>query len=297
MDAIRYLDASEELRSALSGVSVLYTDLDGTLVAPGGSVLADAEGAPSAITAEAIVALNAAGLTVVPVSGREDEQLWELARLLGWDAYIAEAGAIIVRGLGLDNEVTFNTGEWPSDLVGPGQPSPYERIDASGAFEMLAAAFPGRIEAYGAGPVTRKATHLLRGCLDVAEAQAVLARIEPPIDIVDNGALRWRGALACGDATPHAYHLVPRGVSKRGAIELDLASRGLTCAQAAIIGDAPSDLGAAPAVAVAALVENALGEPGIAEALAAHPNAAVVRGARGKGWAEFARLWLDARGA
>ncbi len=51
---------------------------------PGGSVVADAAGAPSAATVEAIVALNRAGLTVVPVSGRTRLQLTEVVRLLGW---------------------------------------------------------------------------------------------------------------------------------------------------------------------------------------------------------------------
>ena len=41
---------------ALSRVEVLYTDLDGTLLGPGGSLLVDGDGAPSAATAEAIVA-------------------------------------------------------------------------------------------------------------------------------------------------------------------------------------------------------------------------------------------------
>jgi len=83
---------------ALSKVEILYTDLDGTLLAPGGCALADAQGTPSTGLAEAIVALNSAGLTVVPISGREVDQLFELTRLLGWRDYIAEAGAIIVHG-------------------------------------------------------------------------------------------------------------------------------------------------------------------------------------------------------
>ncbi|MRR13431.1 hypothetical protein EG835_13480, partial [bacterium] len=63
--SVPYLDEHPRAAELLAGASVLYTDLDGTLVARGGSVLTDAGGAPSTVVAEAIVALSRAGLTVV----------------------------------------------------------------------------------------------------------------------------------------------------------------------------------------------------------------------------------------
>lgn len=295
MSDVPLLTISRPALDALSKVRVLYTDLDGTLVAHGGCVLADADGQPSTAVAEAIVELNRAGLTVVPVSGRERDQLFELTRLLGWRDFIAEAGAVLVSGDGRRGDATYNNGVWePSALQGR---TPYEVIRDSGAVERLMEAFPGAIEPYSIPERPRESTHLLRGCIDADAARALLADIEPPIELVDNGALRGRGSLTC-EGTPHAFHLVPAGVSKAQAIAADLAARGLTAEQAAAIGDAATDIEMADSVGVMVLVANAFESPGVIAKLAEKPRANVWRtaGSRGDGWAEFARAWAKARG-
>lgn len=280
---------------ALGQVRVLYTDLDGTLLAPGGSVLANAAGEPSTEVAEAIVALNQAGLEVVPVSGRSRLQLRELTQLLGWRDYIAEAGGIIVHGTGLDATVRIDTGVWPDDLLPEGK-TPWDAIQEAGAFEALQAAFPGRIEQYAPWQIRREVSLLLRGCLDLDAGQAVLDAFELPMDLVDNGMLRSYGTLTCRDMPPHAYHVVPKGVSKTRAIELDLAWRGLSRDQAAAIGDSATDLAMADAVGVMVLVANAFGSGGVRNGLARTPRENVwrTREERTDGWAEFAREWLAA---
>jgi hypothetical protein len=282
---------------ALSGVEVLYTDLDGTLLARGGCVLADAEGAPSVAVAEAIVGANRAGLTIVPISGRGRIQLIEVVRLLGWRDFIAEAGAIIVHGVGVDSEVIYNYAEWPDALLREGH-TPYELIARSGAVEALQRAFPGKFEYHTPWHLDREATHLLRGCIDSAVAEAVLEGLEPPIGLLDNGMVRTAGSLSCDEGMmPHAYHLVPKGVSKAQAIALDLESRGLSAHQAAAIGDSATDIEMADAVAVMALVQNALDSPGVRNALAERPRTNVwcTCCSRGDGWAEFMQAWLSAR--
>lgn len=280
---------------ALAGVRVLYTDLDGTLVAKGGSVLADAAAQPSLVVAEAIVALARAGVAVVPVSGRGRLQLRELTQLLGWDGYIAEAGGIIVHGTGLDFEARMDTGSWPAGTLADGE-TPFQAINRVGAAEALIEALPGRIEQYAPWQLDREVSLLLRGCLDAAEGQAVLDTLPLPLDFVDNGMLRNYGTLTCRDMPPHAYHVVPRGVSKTRAIELDLEWRGLTREQAAAIGDSATDLQMADAVGVLALVDNAFGSNGVMSGLRATPRDNVWRtkAERGEGWAEFAGAWLSA---
>jgi len=285
--------------SALAQVRIVYTDLDGTLLAKGGCVLADSEGGPSTAVAHAIVSLNAAGLTVVPVSGRGRLQLIELTRLLGWSDFIAEAGAIIVRGVGTRGgaTTTYNNGDWPAELPEAGE-TPYRIIERSGAYDLLRDAFPGRVEYHAPWHENREATHVLRGCLDVREAQERLDRLEPAVGILDNGVVRNAGSLQCGGELPHAYHLVPRGVSKAQAIDLDLAARGLTRDQAAAIGDSATDIEMADAVAVMALVDNAFGSSGVIAELerVVRPNVYRTCCSRGEGWAEFARAWMAARG-
>jgi hypothetical protein len=295
MEPITYLDESPELLDALTGVDILYTDLDGTLLGPGGTLLVDGDGSPSATAANAVVDVNRAGLPVVIVSGRSRLQLVELARICGWNDFIAEAGAIRSRWNGADRELIFDTPHWPKGLPANGR-TVFEEIVASGAYEALVEAFPGRVEYHDPWHLNRDATHVLRGCLDPEAAQRLLDTFELPMDLLDNGLVRRKNhGLSCGDEPLHAYHIVPKDVSKRRAIELDLAQRGMEPARAAIIGDAPTDLDSAPSVGLAVLVENALDVPGLAAQLARTQNAAVVRGGRGDGWAAFARLWLDAR--
>ena len=109
---VPYLDESTARLHALCQARILYTDLDGTLLARGGSVLADAEGEPSARVAEAIVAANRNGIAIVPVSGRGRIQLIELTRLLGWRSFIAEAGGVTVRETDEGAETILNIGQW-----------------------------------------------------------------------------------------------------------------------------------------------------------------------------------------
>lgn len=279
----------------LSQVRVLYTDLDGTLVAKGGSVLADASASPSTVVAEAIVALNRAGLAVVPISGRGRVQLRELSQLLGWDGYIAEAGGIIVHGTGLDFEARIDCGDWAEGTIAE-DVTPFEAINAVRAAETLIEALPGRIEDYAPWQMDREVSLLLRGCIDVAEGQKVLDALPLALDLVDNGMLRSYGTLTCRDVPPHAYHVVPRGVSKARAIALDLEWRGLTRANAAAIGDSATDLEMADAVGVMTLVENAFASAGVLAGLdrVSRDNVWRVEGERGEGWAEFARAWLEA---
>jgi hypothetical protein len=297
MDTVRLLSEDPTAVEALARIEVLYTDLDGTLLARGGCILADAEGEPSSDVAHSIVELNRAGLTIVPISGRGRLQLTEVVRLLGWRDCIAEAGAVLVHGVGPGATVTYNNGCWPDGLLAEGQ-TPYELIEASGALEALQAAFPDRLEYHEPWHLDRESTHLLRGCLDVADARAAIADIEPPIDVLDNGVVRNAGALSCTeDERPHAYHLVPRGVSKAQAIGLDLAMRGLAPEQAAAIGDSATDIEMADSVAVMALVANAFDSAGVRAELERGGRSNVWRTccARGEGWAEFARGWLAAR--
>jgi hydroxymethylpyrimidine pyrophosphatase-like HAD family hydrolase len=288
----RYLDECPDIATTLADARVLYSDIDGTMVAKGGCILADADGVPSARVAQAIVTLNSAGVVVVPVSGRNRNQLLEFSRALGWDSYIGEAGGLIVRD-GLDNgDTVFNIGEWSAESLDPGR-TPYQIIEDSGAMDLLAEAFPGRIEYHDPWHENRDLTHVLRGCVDATEAQRVIDHLTPAVDIVDNGIIRRRGNLRC-EGEPHAYHLVPRGVTKGGAIRADLEARGLAPDQAVAIGDSATDLEMGSAVGTMLLVGNALDSPGVVRALDSgeYTDVIVTRGHRGDGWAEFVEAWL-----
>ena len=293
MTPIPLLTDSPAALDSLARVEIVYTDLDGTLLGIGGSLLVDSDGAASTTAAEAVVRLNAAGLTVVVTTGRNRIQCTEITRLLGWRGFIAELGGVVVTDR--DAEPIYLTGDWPSDALLPGE-TPWAAIERVGATRVLCERFPGRIEPHAPYHYHREATHLVRGHVDVAEAQASLEALELPVRIVDNGVIHPLSTGLVGVDEVHSYHLAPPGVTKVNAIAADIARRGLTREQAAAIGDAPADVEMADATGLCVVVANALNHEGLAEAAAMRDNVCATNGRRGDGWAEFANAWLAARG-
>jgi hydroxymethylpyrimidine pyrophosphatase-like HAD family hydrolase len=278
---------------ALARVDAVYTDLDGTLLGLGGSLLVDGDGAPSACTAEAVANLNAAGLTAVIATGRNRLQCTEISRLLGWRGFVAELGCVIVPDRGADP--IYNTGEWTDDVLAAGE-TPRERIERAGAVDALMKAFPGKLEPHAPYHHNREATELLRGALDLDEARAVLGDLDAPIDILDNGIVRPLQTGLVGVQEIHAYHLMPPGVTKAGAVARHLELRGLASERTACIGDSEADVGMADVCALGVVVANALADGNVLQAASRRANVFATAAHRGAGWAEFADLWLSARG-
>jgi hydroxymethylpyrimidine pyrophosphatase-like HAD family hydrolase len=277
---------------ALSSVEVVYTDLDGTLLGLGGSLLVDAEGRPSTVTAEAVARLNSAGLTVVLTTGRNRIQCTEITRLLSWRGFIAELGCVMVPDRGA--APVYTDGDWPAGLLGPGE-TPAERIERIGAVRALMSTFPGCLEPHAPYHLNREATVLLRGSIDLAEAREVLGELDAPVEIIDNGIIHPLATGLADTTEVHAYHLLPPGVTKSSAVALDLARRGLAREQAAAIGDAATDVAMADSCALGVVVANALADARVQAAAAERTNIVATRGVRGEGWAEFADVWLAAR--
>jgi hydroxymethylpyrimidine pyrophosphatase-like HAD family hydrolase len=252
---------------------VLFSDVDGTLVGRDGSLLADLDGRPTLAAAAALVAAGRAGLDVVLVSGRTRAQLFEACRLLGLRDAIGELGAVLVLG----REAELQWGECPRDLGA----TPAEALVRSGALAALLGAFAGRLEPHTPWAEGRQGTALLRGSVEVGEADAVLAaRGFGWARVLDNGRLRGRYPHLGGGET-HAYHLLPAGVGKAAAAAAYLARRGLAARQAAAIGDAPADLEVGAVTGAMFLVANGAWAAGDrAEPVVVTPSPA------GDGWAE-----------
>lgn len=291
----RYLKDSPELLEKLKNVDIVYTDLDGTLLGQGGTLLIDGEGNPSTNTAEAVVAANTAGLPIVPVTGRSCAQLTEITRMCGWTDYIAEAGAIRSYFDGKDREFIFDVPEWNSTLKRKlNNMTPLEVIREEGVVEKLMEAFPGCIEYHTPWDVHRDASEVLRGFLNRQAALELLDTIDLPLSLIDNGVINPRKhTLKESDEPIRAYHLAPAGVSKRRAIALDLERRKIDPARAIMIGDAPSDMLCAEVVSASLLVENALRSPGIDKRIDNIPNTAIVEGKAGDGWSRVINTILE----
>jgi hydroxymethylpyrimidine pyrophosphatase-like HAD family hydrolase len=220
-------------------VRALYLDLDGTLLGRGASLLRDGEGGFTLAGARALEACHRAGVEVVLYSGRRRDMLFEDARVLGVSAYAFEAGAGVV----IDGETTWLTG----DLQPAESASVHDQITASGAPALLLERFAGRLEYHDPWHLGREVSHLFRGEIDAAEGDALLQENGlGHLRLVDNGPVR-RG---------HAFHLVPRSVSKAGAVAFHMRARGLRAEECVAVGDSPEDMGTAAAVGTFWMVAN-----------------------------------------
>ncbi len=259
----------------LPPVDVLYTDFDGTLLGPQASLLTAPDGRPSARAAVALVAARAAGITVVPVSGRRLITLAADARLLGLSDLIAEAGTVVVRA----GETSNVWGAAPPDLGS----TPREALERAGALDALLTAFAGELWVFHPWDDHRVGEFLLVGRADLDRAARVLADAGAPwACLVDNGV-----AHGGPRADSHAYHLLPRGTGKAGAVAADIAARGLRIEQVMAVGDSLEDLTMAAVVGTYVQVANGHGDLG--------GNAFPVPGAMGNGFADAVDAALAAQ--
>ncbi len=287
-----YLDESAYAAETLSRAQIALTDLDGTLLGLGGSVLIDAVGEPALTTVSAIVEVNRAGFEVVVCTGRNRIQAGEVSRILGWKSFIAELGCIVMYDR--REPIEYLLGEWPEGVLLEGE-TPYQAMTRFGALRVLTETFPGKIEEHDPWHTDREVTHVLRGSIDCETAQAALDTLEAPIAIIDNGIIHPpRHTLVDVDEV-HVYHLVPKGTSKEAAIRELLARRGLTPNEAVAIGDSATDVEMMNAAALGILVRNALDDPRVMAATEGCDTIVATRAERGDGWAEFAHAWLAAR--
>jgi hydroxymethylpyrimidine pyrophosphatase-like HAD family hydrolase len=216
----------------------VYTDLDGTLLGRGASLLRDGEGGFSLLGARALEACFRAGVEVVPVSGRRRDMLHEDCRLLGLGSYVYELGG----GMVIDRENTWLAGDLGHDAIA-----------ATGAPQLLIERFAGRLEYHEPWHRGREVTHLMRGLVDVDEANALLP---DDLQLVDNGEISPKPSLADLPGPPHAYHLLPRGVSKAAGVSAHMRARGYARGECIAVGDSPEDLGMAEQVGRFFLVAN-----------------------------------------
>lgn len=270
-------------------IKVLYTDIDGTLVGPLGNLLWDGDRKPTLVAAEALVRAATEGLEIVPLTGRTRIGMFEVARLLGLESWICELGG--VRAYERGTEVIVEQGEFPGDGT------PAEALWP--AVDRLVAAFPGRIEEHSPWNAARESSLVLRGDVggvgaDGRTAAEVLAEAGFGwAELHDNGVLPRPFPGLPDVARVHAYHLVPRGVSKLGAIAADQAKRGLDPGETAMIGDAGADLECRVAVGRCFLVGNGLvKDPDLGWATEPGSGVEVTEAGFGSGFAEVVNVLL-----
>ena len=256
----------------------VYTDLDGTLLGPRGSLFRDPEGNFTLRQARALEACYRAGAEVVIMSGRREAQVMADARMFGQTSYIYEAGCGVV----IDGERTLLTGDWKDE----GGRNPADQLLDSGIPELLFERFAGRLEWHEPWHTGRELSLLMRGKVEVAEANELLReRGYDDLRFLDNGAIGRR--MEGIEGPTHAYHLVPGGASKGKAVAFHLRARGYEPESCIGVGDSIEDLEVAGAVGRFFVVANGPArDEALRAAMARFPNATVTEGEMGDGFYE-----------
>ena len=279
-------------------LAAVYVDLDGTLLGPGGSLFRAGDGGVSLEGARAVETVWRSGAELVVVTGRRQESAFQDARLLGCSAWVFELGCGIV----LDGELEWLTaGLEPSSELG----TIHFQITSSGALSLLLDAFPGRLAPHTPWSEGRDVSHLLRGEVDCAAANALLldAGLEW-LRLVDNGVLAAQGSLVSGADVGmpsvervHAYHLMPAAASKAGGVQRHMRARGYAPEDCIAVGDSREDMEMVSAVSAFWLVANgAERDPDLAVDAARRPGVRMCTEAYGAGVHEAVATALAERG-
>ena len=267
----------------------VYTDLDGTMLGRGASLLRDAEGNFSTLAVRALEACHRAGVEVVIKSGRRKAQVYEDARLIGQPAYIYEMGCGLVDG----PEEMFLTGA----LQPREDATVYQQIERAGAPGLLLETYPDRIEYHAPWHTDRFFSHLFRGNVDLAEVHALFEeRGHGDVRLVDNG-LTGRRSERLTPSVLHTYHLIPKDAGKANAVAAHMRRRGLRPEETIAIGDSRGDLEVAGVVGRFYLVANAVAkDPEVREAIPAGADVTVTEEPMTAGFYEAVVRSLAERG-
>lgn len=279
--------SAEKIKNLIHGVRVIYTDIDGTLLGPGGCLFLTPDKEYTLQTAEAIILTHKCNLDVVMVSGRNKNQLLGDARILGFKNYIAELGCEIVYNL--SEKVILNVGNFQIT-----EGSVFNTIANSKAPEFLLKTFSNRLEYHTPWSVGQECTHLFRGYIDVTKANELLREKSfTDLKIVDNGVINQRGSLK-EIPEVHAYHLLPRWSDKASGVQKDREIRKLPKNAVIAIGDAPSDVALSSQVGAVFIVKNALGKySDIGRQILSQENVFLTHDEMRIGWAEVIHFLVE----
>ena len=288
-----------ELKERLARVRYVFTDLDGTMLAPGSCALADNDGNPSLDLVATLLDLKRAGVEVIPCSGRNRSMLHEDVRVLGLNSYIGEMGGLLM----LDhkhNDWRYFTADMSFDEESG--KTPHECIEETGVLDEFMSRWPGLLEFHNDmanGYKYREVTVGMRGEVPDEEALAIIEAAGAQLSWGDNGFLNYISAPTTlklpEGVRGRAFNLMPLGLNKRRGVERFCELRGIDREETLSIGDASSDFLMADATGLFFLVENGLKDPGAQAFLEGHENAYVTDGRIVTGWINAMRVLLAAK--
>jgi len=226
-----------DIGKQLKKIKIIYTDVDNTFVVSG-CLFKNRKGY-TLDNAAAIYDLLSAGVDIVMNSGRDKNKLKETARLLGFKNYIANMGM----------EIVYNHGEKIVSNYGIDVDNPQSLkawIEDTGIIESLFSRFKRQVRYYTPWSDHLKTHPLLVGELNFTEIKAWVEKSFPVLRVVDNGPVPPENDFK----SPHAYHIVPKDVGKKKAIQIDKKVRNLKRENILGIGDSLEDMTMADEVGV-----------------------------------------------
>ncbi len=287
----------EKESEAFKNLTTIYTDLDGTLLAPGGCLLTNADGTPSYKTCEAVVALQRAGVNLIVVTGRSRVQCNEFLRILNAQTVIGEMGCTKQEHGTGNLDIKYDTGEFDFDSTT--HKTPYDAIAASGAVEALFERYAGKLEYNYPRCLNRDVTHAMRGCIDPDEAARYLKSRGYNLEFEDNGMIFTPSKTTLVDCPQiHGYHIVPAGTSKAKAVKDDMECRGILPSECVSIGDGHGDIYMGMHTGSFVMMVNGLKQERnvLASNALDSPHKFVTNKICNEGWIEFANAVLRAKG-
>ena len=275
-----FKDYKSKLKAELSGLKVIYTDMDGTLLNDVGCMIKDVNGKFFLGCLELFEKIYEKKLDVVLVSGRSRQQLRYNAQLIGAKNFIAELGCELVHNEGEKVYVTFDKSSYNYEITRGGR-------DLVKIIELFKAEFPGKIESKLEWSMARNHNALFFGEIDLEKANRLLDKNGyGGLSLVDNGFSKL-AKLKLDVKHLRIYNLVPKGVDKAVAMKMDRQIRGLKLENCIGLGDSIEDLKMAREVHSFFLMKDAIErDSGIMEEISKYNNVYITSREMNRGWAE-----------
>ena len=219
----------------MTGIRLLATDLDGTLLRPDGSV--------SAETRDALARARGAGFPVVFVTGRPPRWMDAVAAVTGHaEVAVCGNGAVL---LDVAQRHVLQRHEIHAD-VGVEVVRRLRRMTGTSTLFAVERVAPGPLPH---APAARTPARPGQGEQLAASGDVIkiLARVDAPLSLADDFLAHARAELADLVEVTHSSGAVllecgPFGVTKAGALAGVAADRGVPREHVAAVGDMPNDL-------------------------------------------------------
>lgn len=271
----------DEIKKTMSGVKVIYTDLDGTMMNDKGCLIQDDKDNYYFDVLMQLKNLSAKNIDLVLVSGRSRVQLKYNAQMLNLRNYIPELGSEVVYDLGKKIHKTYDKSKQKYDFASLGP-------DLEEVIDLLKKEFPSKIDYSPDWNKYRSTNILFIGNMDLSKANKLLEENGYGDYLIINNGQTGMYTANLDVNKVYYYNLIPKGVDKAAGVRLDKKIRHLEKENCIALGDSLEDLKIAQEVSFFFLMNNDIHEErDVLEALSEYENVYISEQKMNKGWAEI----------